>query len=62
MNTSALQMLQMFWNGEEGQDLIEYSLLLALVAVAAIGIILSMSGNLSKIWNTVSGQVASAAG
>jgi Flp pilus assembly pilin Flp len=60
MNTSALQMLQMFWNGEEGQDLIEYSLLLALVAVAAIGILISVSGGLNKIWNTVNSTVTAA--
>ncbi len=60
MNTSALQMLQMFWNGEEGQDLIEYSLLLALVAVAAIGILLSVAGGLKNIWSSVNSTVTAA--
>ena len=31
--------LQAFWNGEEGQDMVEYSLLLAFIALAAVGLL-----------------------
>ena len=53
--------LQKFWNGEEGQDLIEYTLLLAFVALASAGLFISAGGNISGIWTSGNAQLANAA-
>ena len=38
---------------EEGQALVEYALLLALIAVVSIGILTTLGGNVSKIFNSI---------
>ena len=38
---------------EEGQALVEYALLLALIAVVSIGILTTLGGNVSKIFSTI---------
>jgi pilus assembly protein Flp/PilA len=57
MNTSALLA---FWRDEDGQDLIEYALLMAFIALAAVAVLTTMSGNVTKIWNSISTSLASA--
>jgi Flp pilus assembly pilin Flp len=49
------------WREESGQDLIEYSLLLAFVALAASAILTSVSTSLTTIWQNGSTAVANAA-
>lgn len=39
-----------FWREESGQDLIEYSLLLAFVALAASALLTGISTNINSIW------------
>jgi Flp pilus assembly pilin Flp len=56
-----MMILQKFWNGEEGQDLIEYTLLLAFVALASAGLFISAGGNISAIWTSGNAQLANAA-
>ncbi|MBV8809736.1 MAG: Flp family type IVb pilin, partial [Acidobacteriaceae bacterium] len=51
MNTSALYA---FWQEEDGQDLVEYSLLLAFIALAAIAILSAASKNISTLWTDIS--------
>jgi Flp pilus assembly pilin Flp len=51
MNTSALYAL---WQEEDGQDLVEYSLLLAFIALAAIAILSAASKNISTLWTDIS--------
>ncbi len=58
MITSALQA---FWQEEDGQDLVEYSLLLAFIALAAVALLSGVGGNVSKIWTSISTQVSTAA-
>ena len=58
MITSALQA---FWQEEDGQDLVEYSLLLAFIALAAVALLSGVGGNINKIWTSISGQVSNAA-
>lgn len=53
--------LQAFWQEEDGQDLVEYSLLLAFIALAAVALLSGVGGNISKIWTSISGQVSNAA-
>ncbi len=41
-----------FWKEEDGQDLIEYTLLLATVCVFSAAIVFSSGGAMEGIWNT----------
>ena len=54
----------MLWNflrEEEGQDLIEYTLLLAFVALAVAALFTSMKTSIVSIWTDASGQLSTAA-
>ncbi len=51
--------LQAFWNGEEGQDMVEYSLLLAFIALAAVGLLSGIKTTISGLWNNISSTLAS---
>lgn len=50
-----------FWSEEEGQDLIEYTLLMAFVALASAALFLGTGGSIKGIWTTTKGQLDSAA-
>jgi Flp pilus assembly pilin Flp len=43
-----------FVRDEQGQDLIEYTLLLAFVCLASAAIFIGMGGNLATIWTNAS--------
>ena len=40
-----------FWNDDQDKDLIEYSLLMAFVALASAALILTVAGGISGIWS-----------
>ncbi|MFL6446379.1 MAG: Flp family type IVb pilin [Bryobacteraceae bacterium] len=46
---------------ENGQDLIEYTLLLALIALAGAATFGAIGRSISSIWTVVNGRLASAA-
>jgi Flp pilus assembly pilin Flp len=46
---------------EQGQDLIEYTLLLAFVALASAALFVGTGGSVSTIWGAASGSLANAA-
>lgn len=50
-----------FVREEEGQDLIEYTLVLAFIALAAVAIFSSMGNDISTIWTSISEQMSAAA-
>jgi pilus assembly protein Flp/PilA len=50
--------LQTLTHGEEGQDLLEYALLVALIALVAVGAITLAGSNV----NTIFGKIATALG
>lgn len=53
-------LIQRFIREEEGQDLIEYALLAALIAVASIAILGTIAGSVNSVFSQVnSGVVAS---
>ena len=54
-------MLRDFMRGEQGQDLIEYTLLLAFVALAAAALFISASKSISTIWVNASSKLSQAA-
>ncbi len=54
-----MKLLQ-FWQEEDGQDLIEYTLLIGFVALASGALVLGGGGNISGIWSTTNSQLAQA--
>jgi Flp pilus assembly pilin Flp len=55
-------MMRNFLGDEQGQDLIEYTLLLAFVALASAGLFLSAGNSVSKIWGSAQNQLTKAGG
>jgi Flp pilus assembly pilin Flp len=51
-----------FCTGDTGQDLIEYTLLIAFVALASAALFLGAGGSLSSIWNATNTELTNAAG
>ena len=47
-------------NDEQGQDLIEYTLLMAFVALASAALFLGAGGSIKGIWTTTNTQLAAA--
>jgi Flp pilus assembly pilin Flp len=57
----ALPSIVALWRDTEGQDLVEYSLLLAFVALMLVSILTSMKTNLTTILTKISSALSSAA-
>ncbi|HXN48743.1 MAG TPA: hypothetical protein VN893_18985 [Bryobacteraceae bacterium] len=55
------KMLKSFIRDEQGQDLIEYTLLLAFVALAAAALFVTASKSISTIWINASTKLSQAA-
>ena len=49
-----------FLNDDQGQDLIEYTLLMAFVALASAALFLGAGGSIKGIWTAVNTQLAAA--
>ena len=49
-----------FWNDEQGQDLIEYTLLMAFVALASAALMLGGGRSVKGIWSTTNSQLVAA--
>jgi len=49
-----------FLQDEQGQDLIEYTLLLAFVCLASAALFISAGGSVSGIWSSTNSQLAAA--
>jgi Flp pilus assembly pilin Flp len=49
-----------FMNDEQGQDLIEYTLLLAFVALASAAIFIGAGNSISGIWGATNTRLANA--
>ena len=54
-------MLQAFCKEEDGQDMVEYALLLAFVALAAVAILGTVKTSINSIWGSVNTTLANAA-
>ena len=52
--------LRNFWTDEQGQDLIEYSLLMAFVALASAALFLGAGNSIKGIWSTTNSQLSAA--
>jgi Flp pilus assembly pilin Flp len=56
-----LQYLKTFIRDEQGQDLIEYTLLLAFVCLASAALFIGVGGEINAIWVSANSIVANAA-
>jgi Flp pilus assembly pilin Flp len=54
-------LLRNLWKDDQGQDLIEYTLLMAFVALASAALFISSGASVSKIWSTTNSQLSTAA-
>jgi Flp pilus assembly pilin Flp len=52
--------LNAFWNEEAGQDMVEYALLLAFVALAAVAVLGSVRSSISSIWGQINTTLSTA--
>jgi pilus assembly protein Flp/PilA len=57
MMTSALKM---FWQEEDGQDLVEYSLLLAFIALAAVATLSGVGSSIKTMFTGISSSLTAA--
>jgi Flp pilus assembly pilin Flp len=55
------QLVWTFFKQEEGQDLIEYTLLMAFVALASAALFIGAGGSINTIWTTSNAQLSNAA-
>jgi Flp pilus assembly pilin Flp len=51
--------IKAFFYEEDGQDMVEYSLLLAFIALAAVGLLSGIKTQISGLWSTISSTLSS---
>jgi Flp pilus assembly pilin Flp len=49
-----------FWVHDEGQDLIEYTLLISFVALAVVGLFMGSGRDVKQIWTVANNELAQA--
>jgi Flp pilus assembly pilin Flp len=55
----AKKRLRALCEDEDGQDMVEYSLLLAFIALAAVGVLTGIKVQIKGIWSTISSTLSS---
>jgi Flp pilus assembly pilin Flp len=50
-----------FWIDEEGQDLVEYTLLIALVALGGVSLMKAQGAGIKPVWSSAKTMVSNAA-
>ena len=55
-----MRLMRNFCNDEQGQDLIEYTLLMAFVALASAALFISAGSSVKGIWSSTNSQLAAA--
>lgn len=61
MTTRISEWLRRFWTEEQGQDLIEYSLLITFIAIACMWFVGAGRDPVNTIWTSANNTVTSAA-
>ncbi len=56
-----LKIMKRFWQDDQGQDLIEYTLLMAFVALASAALFISSGASISSIWSDTNVSLSAAA-
>jgi len=49
---------KLLWNNEEGQDIAEYAVMLAVILVLVIGTVRLIGGNANNVFSSVGSQMA----
>jgi pilus assembly protein Flp/PilA len=62
MKANILRTLQALHNDESGQDLIEYALVAALIAFAAVGAMGALATNINNAFTKIGSELSSAVG
>jgi Flp pilus assembly pilin Flp len=57
---SSVTFLRSFWKEDEGQDLIEYTLLMTFIALAATALFLGAGKNVKGVWANANTQLGTA--
>jgi pilus assembly protein Flp/PilA len=57
---SLISYLRTLTHQDEGQDLLEYALLIALIAIAAIGAVTAAGTSVSNVFGSIAGSIANA--
>jgi len=52
-----MELIRKLWRDEEGQDLAEYGLLLALIALVVVGAVQLLGGSIGNAFSTMAGQI-----
>jgi pilus assembly protein Flp/PilA len=55
-------MIQRFWHEEEGQTLVEYGLLISLIALVVIAVLTVMGRRISNTFNAASDKIGTETG
>ena len=55
-----MTLLTNLWRDEQGQDLIEYTLLMAFVALASAALFVGAGASIKGIWSVTNSQLAAA--
>jgi len=55
-----VSLLTSLWKDDQGQDLIEYTLLMAFVALASAALFIGAGGSIQGIWSTTNSQLVAA--
>ena len=55
-----MKYIRMFVKNEQGQDVVEYTLLLAFVALASAALFINAGGSVNGIWTTANGILSNA--
>jgi Flp pilus assembly pilin Flp len=54
---SVAQFLQQLWSNEQGQDIAEYAVMLAVILVIVVGTIRLIGGNANNVFSSVSSSI-----
>ena len=52
------KLIRQLWNKEQGQDVAEYAVMLAVILVIVIGTVRLIGGNANNVFSQVSSQMA----
>ena len=55
-----MTLLRQLWKDEQGQDLIEYTLLMAFLALASAALFIGAGGSVNGIWNIANSRLVQA--
>ena len=53
-----MKILQTLWRNQQGQDIAEYAVMLAVILVIVIGTVRLIGGNANNVFSSVASQVA----